>query len=117
MKPSALWFAIVAACAPAPVQGPQDSVVPGTIGAAVREQQPHVVVADVRTGGPAAQSGLRVGDVVVRYNGQPVTTARRFYQLVVDSPPGSTARLDILREGAPRVIHVPVEQLDILPRV
>jgi len=60
---------------------------------------------------------VRVGDVVVRYNGEPISTPRQFYRLMVDSRPGSVAQLELRREGAVRIVDVPVEQLDITPRV
>jgi S1-C subfamily serine protease len=111
VRPLVLVVAL-AACAQAPVQGPEESVVPGTIGVAVRQDGSAVVVSAVRTG-----SNVRVGDVVLRYNGEAVGSARQFYRLVVDSTPGSMARLEVLREGAPRVVEVPVRELDTMPRV
>jgi len=112
---AAMLFA-VAACAQTPAP-PGDSVVPGTIGVIVRQQQSGVVVAAVGKTGPAARSGVRVGDIVLRYNGEAVTSPRQFYRLVVDSPPGSVARLELLREGAVRELEVPVNELDMMPRV
>jgi len=35
----------------------------------------------------------------------------------VDSRPGSLAQLELRREGTVRIVEVPVEQLDIMPRV
>jgi S1-C subfamily serine protease len=107
------------ACAqpPAPsVMADVDSVVPGTIGVVVRSERSAVVVADVGEGSSGARSGVRVGDVVLRFNGEPVTAPRHFYRLVVDSRPGSAARLDLLRDGARLAIDVPVRELDTMPR-
>lgn len=117
MKPSVLALAILAACAPAPVHGPDDSVVPGTIGVLVRQHEGRVIVSDVGKSSPAAESGVSVGDVVLRYNGEPVASARQFNRLVVDSAPGSVVRLELLRGGELRTLEVPVEQLDVMPRV
>jgi S1-C subfamily serine protease len=102
------------ACAQPPAQGPglQDSVVPGTIGITVRQEQSNVVVAAVAKASPA-----RVGDIVLRYNGEAVSSPRQFYRLVVDTPPGSTARLEVMREGAARTLEIPVRELDLMPRV
>ena len=49
-------------------------------------------------------------------NGEAVTIARQFKRLVVDSPPGSEVRLELLRAGTVRTLDVPVEQLDLTPR-
>lgn len=114
-------LAALAACAQPPVpqvdalQG--DSVVPGTIGVVVRDEQSRVVVAAVKQNSPAAQRGLEVGDVVVSCNGEAVASVRQFNRLVLDSAPGSLVRLQVLRAGAVRTLEVPVEQLDITPRV
>lgn len=113
-----LAAAVLAACTQAPVQAPaleedtQGSVVPATIGVTVRQDRSAVVVSGARKG-----SGVRVGDIVLRYNGEAVTSPRQFYRLVVDSRPGSLARLEVLREGAVRTLELPVHELDVMPRV
>ena len=117
-------LALLAACAqpeavappidPAPVEG---SLVPGTIGIIVRADPSGVIVSAVGPRGPAARSGVRVGDMVVRYNGEPISSPRQFYRLMVDSRPGSVAQLQLRREGAVQTLEVPVEQLDTMPRV
>jgi S1-C subfamily serine protease len=76
-----------------------------------------VIVTGVKTNGPAAAAGVRVGDVVLRLNGEPVMASRQFYRLVVDSSPGSVVRLELLRGGAVEVLEVPVQQLDTAARV
>jgi S1-C subfamily serine protease len=107
---------VLCACAPVPVlEGAQDSVVPGTIGVSVRAERSGVVVAAV--GDTAARSGMRAGDIVLRYNGEAVSSPRQFYRLVIDSPPGSTARVEVMRDGAVRTLEVPVRELDLMPRV
>lgn len=117
-------LALLAGCAqpesPAPrvERAPaEDSLVPGTIGVIVRPDPSGVIVSAVGARGPAARSGVRVGDVVVRYNGEPISTPRQFYRLMVDSQPGSVAQLELRRAGVVRIVDVPVEQLDTMPRV
>jgi S1-C subfamily serine protease len=107
----------LAACTSPRIAGPQDSVVPGTIGVLVHQKEGRVIVAAVGKTSPAAEKGVSVGDVVLRYNGEPVASARQFNRLVVDSPPGSLVRLELLRGGEVRTLEVPVEQLDTIPRV
>ena len=113
MRKAFLLFAAVAACAQAPLEQ-KDSVVPGTIGVMVRQQDARVIVAAVGKG--SAERGVHVGDRVLRYNGEAVTSARQFYRLVVDSAPGSLARLEVVREGAARTLELPVRELDLMPR-
>jgi S1-C subfamily serine protease len=118
---TAIMLAALAACAQPPVpqvDAPQgDGVVPGTIGVLVRDEQSRVVVAAVKQHSAAAQRGVEVGDVVVSCNGEAVASVRQFNRLVLDSAPGSLVRLQILRAGAVHTLEVPVEQLDITPRV
>jgi serine protease Do len=101
----------LAACA-APPAG-EDGVLPGSIGVAVTPASSGVVISALREG---RRGELRVGDVVLSYNGQAIADPRQFYRLVTDSRPGSLARLEVLREGARRVVEVPVVELDTSPR-
>ncbi|HEY3382356.1 MAG TPA: trypsin-like peptidase domain-containing protein [Vicinamibacterales bacterium] len=56
----------------------------------------------------AFQAGLRPGDVVVGFNGQAVEDDARFRRSLSDTKIGSTATIDILREGRKMQIKVPV---------
>jgi S1-C subfamily serine protease len=82
----------------------------------VRDELSRVVVAAVGERSPAAELGVAVGDVVLSCNGEAVVSSRQFNRLVIDSPPGSEIKLQLLREGAVRTLDVPVEQLDLTPR-
>lgn len=56
-----------------------------------------VVIADVRPRSPAAQAGLRVGDVVVELSGKLMENGRQFDVNLYQIPPGGTATLAIRR--------------------
>ena len=115
-----LLCAFAAACAshePPPASTPTpDSVVPGTIGVFVAPVAAGVAVAAMAADGPAAEAGMRVGDVVQRYNGISVLETRQFYGLVLDSVPGSTAEVELLRDGSVVRIAVPVRETDTASR-
>ena len=120
---TALACALTAACAssepPPPAQEPdtaRDSVVPGTIGVFVAPAPAGVVVAAVAAEGPAGQAGVRVGDVVRSYNGVAVLDTRQFYRLMLDSTPGSSAQVELVRDGSVQRIEVPVKETDTAPR-
>ena len=66
------------------------------------------IVGTVEPGGPAARGGLKVGDVVIRVNGQAVTPDQTLSYLVAAVTPGSTARLDVIRDGKPATLSVAV---------
>ncbi len=58
-----------------------------------------VLVQDVQDGMPAARAGLRRNDVIVEFNGQPVTDMQKFRIKVADMPVGSRVNLVVLRDG------------------
>ena len=54
---------------------------------------------EVTPGGPAAQGGLQVGDIVVRMNGQPVKDNTDLTRRVGMARAGETIRLEVMRNG------------------
>jgi len=64
------------------------------------------LVEDVTPGGPADKALLMNGDVIRKYNGQPVADAGQLIALVTDSKPGTVATFDILRDGNPLNVEV-----------
>jgi S1-C subfamily serine protease len=54
----------------------------------------------VTPGGPAAQAGLRPGDVIVRFAGQPIGSATVLLDAVRSEPPGSRVGVTFLRGTA-----------------
>ena len=69
-----------------------------------------VVVADVTPGGPAAQAGVGIGDVVLSLDGRPMANARQMNVNLYRRPAGSSVSLDVQR-GSGRVhLVVPVRE-------
>lgn len=68
-------------------------------GAPARDAVSGVSVVNVIEGSPAAQAGLREGDVLVAIDGEPVTSASDLRLRVSRIPPGTTVTVDLLREG------------------
>lgn len=64
--------------------------VPDTVGA---------LVASVSQGGPADKVGIKMGDVVRKFNGQPVQGPQQLTDMVAQQHPGAEAALEILRGG------------------
>ena len=64
------------------------------------------VVAGLTQGGPASGSDLRVGDLIVTFDGTPVTGSSGLSQAVLTRKPGETARLEVVRGGERRTIDV-----------
>jgi len=69
------------------------------------------VVMEVHSGTPAAQAGLKVGDVVVTFDGKPVATAAELTALVTRTSPGARVTLGIVRDGSPVNVEIVVGAL------
>lgn len=65
-----------------------------------------VRIADLDRNGPAFRGGVRVGDVVVAVNGETIDTPRALAKTVATQPPGSAARVTVLRQGRRQDIPV-----------
>jgi serine protease Do len=65
-----------------------------------------VVLADVLPGGPAAQAGLRPGDVVVALDGKTMENGRQLQVGLYRRSIGDVVALDILRDGQPQTVRV-----------
>jgi serine protease Do len=65
-----------------------------------------VLVAQVDKDTPAERSNLRVGDVIKKFNGKPITDAQQFRFLVAGAGPGSEVKLDIWRNGEDKTINI-----------
>jgi serine protease Do len=59
-----------------------------------------VGVREVIKSSPAERAGLREGDVIVRYDGEQVTSVRKLTRLIEESAPEHAARLTVLRGGS-----------------
>ena len=65
-----------------------------------------VEVTRVEDDGPAAKAGVKVGDVILEYNGQRLEGAEQLLRLVRETPPGREIKFSISRGGSPQTILV-----------
>jgi serine protease Do len=63
-----------------------------------------VVVTQVLEGTPAEKAGLKLGDVIVEYNGHSVESWEQFRGLIQDSTAGKPVKLLISRNGAEQTL-------------
>ena len=65
-----------------------------------------LLVSQVIHDSPAARAGVQTGDRITRFNGQAIDSDEVFRALVMSTP--ETARLEIVRQGAPEPVFVEV---------
>ena len=61
---------------------------------------------------PAEKAGLRKDDVIIRFDGEAVTSVRKLTRLVSESSPDQTVRLTISRGGAEQEVSVTLSKRD-----
>ncbi len=96
------------------------SVTRGRLGVAIQDvnqdladsfglkQPAGALVSSVDKDGAAAKAGLQPGDVILRYNQKDITSSAQLPVLVAETAPGTTAKLEVMRNGEMRDIDVTV---------
>lgn len=75
-----------------------------------------VAVARVAKDSPAERAGLLKDDVILRFNGEEVTGARKLNRLISEVAPHHTVRLTISRDGREQEINVTIARRKDFPR-
>ena len=77
--------------------------------ATYNQSQPRGVgITQVAKDSPAEKAGLRKGDVIVRFDGENVTSVRKLNRLIAEVAPDQTVKLAILRSGAEQELSATV---------
>ena len=69
------------------------------------------LVNSVEPGSAAEKGGIEVGDVIVSVNGRPVATSSDLPPMVGMLPPGTRAKVGVVRDGKPRELTVTLGEL------
>jgi len=75
------------------------------------------LVSDVEAGGPAAKAGLKSGDVITRLDGRDIDRSADLPARIATLKPGSTAKLQVWRDGRSQDIDVSLGTLDDAPTI
>jgi serine protease Do len=70
-----------------------------------------VLVTDVTDGGAAKKAGVEREDVIVEYQGKPITDARELRLAVAGTSPGSKTRIKVLRKGKEMILSPVLKEL------
>lgn len=65
-----------------------------------------VGIANVSQGSPAERAGLKKGDVILQFDGEPVTSTRKLLRLIGESAPEQSVRLTISRNNSEQQMNV-----------
>jgi len=92
----------------------------GWLGVSISDLKPDVVksiglpspkgalIADIVKGGPAAQAGLKHGDVVLSYQDKPVADSSALRNDVADTPSGQQAKMTVWRDKKQQEVRVTI---------
>ncbi|MXZ73464.1 MAG: PDZ domain-containing protein [Acidobacteria bacterium] len=72
-----------------------------------------VAISAVNDGGPADDAGMRPGDVIVAYNGEPVTNTEDLQGRVVATAPGTVVPIEIVRDLERMTLDVTIGELNL----
>ncbi len=67
-----------------------------------------VLITKIAEESPAFKSGLKPGDRIIEFNGEPVESPGQLRKLVSASPAGSRATLTVIRDGEKKKTKVPI---------
>ena len=70
------------------------------------------LVSGVTPDSPAAKAGFESGDVILKFDGKDVTTMRGLPRIVAQTPIGKAVDVEVLRQGAKKMLQVAVGRLD-----
>jgi serine protease Do len=70
------------------------------------------LVSQVVEDSPAEEAGLRSGDIIVGYNGEPVRNVAQLRLVVAQTDPGEEAEVMVIRSGKERTFDVNIGELD-----
>jgi Do/DeqQ family serine protease len=76
------------------------------------KQSGGAIVGSVADGGAAERAGIKRGDVITSFNGQPVRDTNSLRNRVADAGPGTTADVVIIRDGAEKHLSVKLDELN-----
>lgn len=69
------------------------------------------LVGEVTPKSPAAEAGLKEGDVIIEFNGKKVTDSRHLRLMVAQTAPGSKVTLKIVRDGKEQTLSAKLGEL------
>ncbi|MBM2804209.1 MAG: Periplasmic serine endoprotease DegP-like, partial [Deltaproteobacteria bacterium] len=76
-----------------------------------RNPNETTLVTEVAEKSPAAEAGVKTGDIIVEFNGKPVPKSHDFPSVIADTAPGQKVTLKIFRDKKEQVVGVRIGEL------
>jgi serine protease Do len=76
------------------------------------EKAMGALVADVTSGGPAAEGGIEPGDVIIKFDGADVAEMKALPRMVADTEVGKAVRVVVFRKGKTLTLKITIALLD-----
>lgn len=77
----------------------------------LKADQHGVVVTKVFPNTPGSTAGLKTGDVIMKFAGQPVTSPRKFKEMIEESKMASTQTVEVFRDQKPLSLTVALQAM------
>jgi serine protease Do len=74
------------------------------------KQVSGAIVSQVESGSAAERAGIKQGDVILSFNGQPVHDTNTLRNRVADTKPGTSANVVIMRDGSEKTMTVKLDE-------
>jgi Do/DeqQ family serine protease len=71
------------------------------------------LVQDVEPGQPAERAGIKPGDIITQFQGQSIDDSAQFRNLVAQTPPGTSVKLKLWREGSERELTATLGEMEL----
>jgi serine protease Do len=68
----------------------------------------------VTDGSAADKAGMQVNDIVIEFNGQPVRSSDDLIGMVINTKPGTSVPVKIVRDRQQRTLNITIDELDLL---
>jgi serine protease Do len=75
------------------------------------KNQEGALVGEVQPNLPAAQAGIKSGDIIIDVDGTPIKTVRELQRKIAAFRPDSTVKIKVLRDGKEQLIEVKLAKL------
>ncbi len=69
------------------------------------------LVNDISPNGPAAQGGMKRGDVITRFDGVEITSMETLPKQVASIKPGKSVKVEVIREGKHKMLEIKIEPM------